>query len=297
MTIESWKVYPRLSAFICGFLAVCFAPANASPISLTDDLGRAVELKAPAKRIVALAPFLTELAFAAGAGAQVVGVSAFSDYPPEAKSLPQVSSAAGFSIEAIAALRPDLVLVWKDSFHPEDVERIGRFGAAVFVAEGRTLADVPRLLDAIGRLSGHDTRAIGARYTAELARLRREYSQRRRLSAFLEIWHRPLTTVSGRHFINDALEICGARNVFEDLPGVAPNVSWEALYARDPEVVVGVGSARDAGEFRAQWRGRDTLAAVKSGRLVFVAPDAIQRPTTRTPEGVAELCAALDRAR
>ncbi len=287
MSLRAWAV-----------VALAFAGGvPAAPVALTDDLGRAVQVNAPARRIVTAAPFLTELAFAAGAGAQVVGVSAYSDYPPEAKQLPQVSSAAGFSIEAIAALHPDLVLVWKDSVRPEDVERIGRFGAAVFVAQGRTLDDVPRLLGAIGRLTGHDTRAAADRYAAELARLRREYSARRKLPAFLEIWHRPLTTVSGRHFINDALEICGARNVFEELPGVAPTVSWEAVYARDPEVVVGVGSARDAEEFRAQWREHGTLSAVKAGRLVFVDPDTIQRPTTRTPEGLAQLCAALDRAR
>ena len=271
--------------------------ANAAPISVRDDLDRTVTLAAPAQRIVALAPFLTELAFAAGAGAQVVGVSAYSDYPPEAKRLPQVSSAAGFSIERIAALHPDLVLVWKDSFRPEDVERIERFGTQVYVAQARRLDEVPRVLGAIGRLSAHDTSRVAARYEGELARLRSEYSSRRRIDAFVEIWHRPLQTVSGHHFINDALEICGARNVFEDLPGVAPNVSWEALYARDPEVVIGAGSAGDRAQFEANWRERPTLAAVRSGKLVYVDPDKIERPSLRIVEGIAELCAALERVR
>ena len=285
------------SAFICVFTALWPTPSTAAEISLRDDLDRQVLLKQPARRIITLAPFLTELVFSAGAGDRIVAVSAYSDYPPEAKALPQVGTAVSFSLERIAALEPDLVLVWRDSVRPEDIERITRFGAAVFVASARRLADVPRLLGVIGRLTGRDTAAVAGDYERALAGLKREHAGKRRLSAFLEIWNRPLTTISGEHFINEALAICGATNVFADLEGVAPVVPWETLYARDPEVIVGAGSAADAGAFRANWRARGTLAAVKSGRLLFLAADTIQRPTVRTPEGIAGLCAGLDRFR
>lgn len=294
---DSARSYRRASAFIGGFIALWITAPTAAQVTLKDDLGRQVELKQPAKRIVALAPFLTELAFSAGAGPRVVGVSAYSDYPPAAKKLPQVATAAGPSLEAIGALEPDLVLAWSDSVRAEDIERIARLGPAVFVAQARTLADVPRLLAAIGALTGLDTRALAAGYDEKLARLRREHAGRAGVGVFLEIWNHPLTTVSGRHFMNEALAICGARNVFADLPGVAPEVSWEEVYARDPQVIVGVGSAASARAFRASWRAHGTLSAVKSGRLVFVAPDRLQRPTLRTPEGIGELCAALDAVR
>ncbi len=274
---------------------MCITQSVAGAIALKDDLGRAVELKAPAQRVVTLAPFLTELAFSAGAN--VVGVSAFSDYPPAAKKLPQVASAAGISLEAVAALKPDLVLAWRDSMRPEEVQRLARLGTAVFVADGRTLADVPRLLRAIGELTGHDTARAAADFERRMQRLRERYASSPEVAVFLEIWHRPLTTISGRHFMNEALAACHARNVFADLPGVAPLVSWEALYARDPPVIVGVGSASDANRLEAQWRTRSTLAAVKAGRIVFVPADRLQRPTLRTPDGIAELCGALDRVR
>jgi len=284
-------------AFSCFFTAFCITSSVAAPISLHDDLDRPVELQAPARRIVTLAPFLTELVYAAGAGERVVGVSAYSDFPLEARKLPQVSSAAGVSVEQVAALKPDLVLAWRDGVRPEDVERIARLGAAVFVAQARTLADVPRLLHAVGRLAGVDVAPVAAGYERSLERIRREYAGKPKLAVFLEIWHRPLTTISGRHFMNEALEICGARNVFKDLDGVAPLVSWEQVYERDPEAVVGAGSAANAEEFAANWRSRDTLAAVKAKRLVFVEADTIQRPTTRTPDGIAHLCERLDGAR
>jgi iron complex transport system substrate-binding protein len=287
----------RSSAFICGFAALCITASSAAPISLKDDLDRTVELKEPAQRIVTLAPFLTELVYTAGAGERVVGVSVYSDYPPEAKKLPQVGTSAGFDVERIAALRPDLVLVWQDSFRPEDVDRIARFGTAVFVARARTLDDVPRLLRAIGRLAGRDVAPATGQFEAKLAKLRRDHAGSPKVSAFLEVWNRPLTTIAGRHFMNEALEICGARNVFGDLDGVAPLVSWEALYARDPEVIVGASSAAGEREFRDNWRLRDTLAAVKADRLVFVDADRIERLTARTPDGIAALCAGIDRVR
>lgn len=286
------------SVFIRGFLVFWMtASAAASPIAIKDDLGRTVELKAPARRIVTLAPFLTELAFSAGVGDRVVGVSAFSDYPPEAKRLPQVASAAGLSLERLAALQPDLVLAWKDSIHPEEAERIARLASAVFVAEARTLADVPRVLADIGELTGADVRRVSASYEESLERLRRRYAGRPVVPVFLEIWSHPLTTISGRHFMNEALSICRAKNVFADLPGVAPEVSWEALYARDPAVIVGVGSAPSEAAFRAHWAAHPTLSAVREGRLAYVPPDRLQRPTVRTPQGIAELCEALDRVR
>src|ERR1700694_725835 len=168
----------RSSAFICGFIAFCITSSTAAEISLRDDLDRPIQLKQPARRIVTLAPFLTELVYAAGAGERVVGVSAYSDFPPEASKLPQVSSAAGVSVEQVAALKPDLVLAWRDGVRPEDVERIARLGAAVFVAQARTLADVPRALDAVGPVWGVAVAPVAAGYQRSLERIRRDYAAR-----------------------------------------------------------------------------------------------------------------------
>ena len=295
--IVSTSMHLCISVFICGSLAFSSTKPFAAPVTLTDDLGRSVTLKSPVQRIVTLAPFLTELAFAAGAGSRVVGVSAYSDYPAEARKLPVVSSAAGLSIESLAALRPDLVIAWRDSFRLEDIGQVEGFGAAVYVAQGRRLDDVPRLLRQIGVATGLDVSAAASAFEREVASLRATYSARPRIDAFLEIWHRPLTTISGGHFMNDAIELCGARNVFKDLAGVAPQVSWEEVYARDPFVIVGTGSAENEAQFRANWSERSTLAAVRSGRLIWADADTLQRATTRTPQGIRRLCEALNRVR
>ena len=284
--------------FAAGIAAFCFvfSPA-AGAVILKDDLGREVTVAEPARRIITLAPFLTELAFAAGAGDRVVGVSAYSDYPPAARALPIVSSAVGVSLEQLAALKPDFVIAWRDSFRVEDIPRIEQFGAAVFIVHGRRLEDVPRLLRTFGAATGLDVSAPGARFESEVAALRAKYSRRAPVDVFLEIWNKPLTTIAGDHFMNDALAICGARNVFKEHPGVAPQVSWEELYVRDPPIIVGTGSAANAAEFQANWSAHPTLSAVKARRLAWIDADTLQRPTLRTPQGIAQLCAALDRLR
>lgn len=276
--------------------ALAIVPAWAG-VTAIDDLGRKVELEQPAQRIVALAPFLTELVFSAGAGERLVGVSAYSDHPPEARGLPQVATAASFSIEEVAALRPDLVLAWRDSVRPEDLRRLEQMGIPTFATRATRLDDAARLLEAVGALTARDVAAPAARYRERLRSLRARYAGRRAVPVFLEVWHNPLQTIGERHWISEALALCGARNAFADLPGVAPLVSWEELYRRDPPVVVGAGSRDGEARFRENWRPRDTLSAVRNDRLVFVDADTLQRPTLRLADGVTQLCEGIDRAR
>ena len=271
--------------------------SSAASITATDDLGRKVELKRPAQRIVALAPFLTELAFSAGVGDRLVGASAFSDYPAGARAIPRVASAAGISLESLAASRPDLVLAWADTIRAPDVQRIEALGAAVFVARVRTLDDVPRLLEAAARLSGVAAPRAAGEYRDRVARLRRAHRGLPPLRTLVEIWPRPLTTIGAGHWIDEALETCGAANAFADLPGVAPQVDLEVVYRRDPEVIVATGPRDGAPAFRERWSARGTLAAVRAARLVYVDADLLERPTLRLADGVTALCAGLDRAR
>lgn len=286
----------RSSAFIGGFAALCITASTAASIAVTDDLGRKVELKQPAQRIVALAPFLTELAYSAGAGGKLVGASAYSDYPPEARALPQVASATGPEVEALAALRPDLVLAWQDSIRPNDVERIEGLGIRVFVARAKRLADPPRLAEAIALMAGTDASGPARTYRARLTAARAG-ATKTRMRVFIEVWHQPLTTIGGTHWINEALDTCAADNVFADVDQVAPVVSWEELFRRDPDAILGTPAQGRQEAFKAMWRDRSSLRAVGEDRFAFVDPDKLQRPTLRLADGVAELCAGLARVR
>ena len=192
---------------LCGFFVWACAQAgvlaHAAPIEVQDDRGRTLRLPAPAARIIAISPHLTEIAFAAGVGAKLIAVSEYSDYPPEALRLPRVGDGARADIERILTLKPDLVLAWKSGNQAGDIARLERLGIPVWVSEPTRLADISRLLRDTARLAGDAAageRAAGE-FGRELARLRERGSVRTRTQqparVFYEIWHQPLLTVSG----------------------------------------------------------------------------------------------------
>ncbi len=208
-----------------------------------------------------------------------------------------VSTAFAIDMEAIARLAPDLVIAWKDSFRPADIGRLEALGARVFVVQSRTLAEIPRLLAVTAALSGGDAGPATRAYESRLAAVRARYAGKPRLRVFLEISHRPLMTVAGRHFMGEALDACGATNVFADLADVAPQVSWEEVFARNPDAIVGTGPEDGEAAFRSAWAERTGLDAVRRGKLAYVSSRALGRPSPRVVEGIEALCAAVDRLR
>ena len=286
-------------------LAACLAccallpPLPAPGAGLVDDRGRPVEAS-PAHRIVVLAPNLTELAFAAGAGGRIVAVSAYSDYPPQARVLPRVGDALRLDAERILLLKPDLVLAWKSGNRTVDLELLDRLGLRVFALELARLDDVPRALRTIGALadSADEAERAAATFESEAARLGARYGARPPVTVFYQIWHEPPVTVNGEHMISDAIRLCGGRNVFAALPTLTPTVSLEAVLAADPQaVVVSVSDPAEAAQATRELRRFASLPAVKRGRVFAIHPDLIQRQTPRILEGVRQLCEALESVR
>ena len=280
-------------AFLCWVLV---GAAAAAEIRVVDDDGATLVLAAPAQRIVSIAPHLTELLFAAGAGAQVVAVSAYSDFPPAAKTLPQVGDAVLLDLERIVSLKPDLVVVWANGSSPQQLQRLRAVGLPVFSSAARDLAHIATTLRTLGRLAGTEAvaeaRATGFERT--LTELRATYAGRRPLKVFYQIWHAPLMTVNARHPISEALEICGARNVFADLAQLVPQVDAEAVVAARPDAIVTGRLPGGQGDRLDRWRAMNAMRDVAT---IAVDPDRLHRATDRMAEGVAELCAGLDRLR
>lgn len=274
------------------------AAAPAQPISVVDDRGKAVRLEQPARRIVALAPHLTELTFAAGAGPRLVGVARFSDFPAVARDLPEVGDAARVELERILLLKPDLILAWKSGSAARDVGRLERLGLPVFVSEPARLPDIPRLLRAIGVLAGTaaDAERAASRIEREIRALRNRHAAAPRVRVFYEIWHRPLMTVNGVHIISDVIALCGGENVFADVSQLTPTVSLEAVLAAHPEAILGGGSAGGAERFAGDWRA-SAIPALRVLPAYYIDPDLIQRPAPRIVEGARTVCAALEQVR
>lgn len=280
-------------------LALLLAPGAAAQISIIDDTGREVTLPRPAQRIVSLAPHLTEVLFAAGAGPQVVGVVAYSDYPEEAARLPQVGGYTSIDLEAVVALRPDLVVAWASGNRAANIDGLRALGIAVYLNEPRRMEDVARSLENIGQLAGTgaQARAAATAFRERRAALAARYSERPPVRMFYQIWDQPLMTINGQHLISDAIRLCGGENVFADLPQIAPTVGMEAVLAADPEVVVASGMGEARPEWLEQWKRWPALHASRADNLYFIPPQLIQRHTPRLLEGATQLCEFLERAR
>ena len=275
-----------------------FPAAVAQPVSVKDDRGRVVTLNRPVQRIVTLAPHLTELAYAAGAGEKLVGVARHSDYPPAAARIPQVGDAVRVDTEAVLALKPDLVLAWRSGNPPAEVGRLEQIGLPVLATEPARLSDIPRLLRAIGTLAGTGGHAQMAAtdFEGEIQTLRERYAKARRIRVFYVIWHKPLLTVNGAHLISEILSLCGGENVFADLGQLTPHVTLEALIAAKPEVMLGGASAGGEKGFADQWRAV-AVPPLRDLPARYINPDLIQRPTPRIVAGVKAVCSALEDAR
>lgn len=282
---------------LCGWLAV-HAAARAE-IAVTDDAGHALKLPRPAQRIVSLAPHLTELLYAAGAGGQVVAAVEFSNYPAAAKALPRIGSYAAFDLERIAALKPDLVVAWGSGNPPGPVAQLRRLGIPVFISEPQRLEDVGPSLVRLGDLAGTEAvaRLAADAFEARRTALAARHAGRRPVTVFYEIWNQPLMTVGGTHIISAAMALCGGRNVFDAVTQPAATVGLEAVLAADPEAIVASGMGESRPDWLDDWQRWPQLTAVKRGNLFFVPPDLLQRHTPRILDGAERLCDALDTAR
>ena len=285
----------RLGAII--LLWMWLLPAGAD-ISVTDDTGKPVILEKSAQRIISLAPYITELLFAAGAGKAVVGVTEFSDYPEAARLLPQVGGDGALDLEAILALQPDLVVAWQSGNPRGQVERLQALGITVFLSEPRRLGDVPATLQRLGRLAG--TEAVAAArvdsFNHRYAELQQHYAQRPKVSVFYQIWEQPLMTLNGEHLFSDVLRLCGGENVFKALPALAPQIDIEAVLLANPDVIV-VAADDESSPLLAAWQRWPQLSAVKQGHVYAVPRDQLVRHSPRILDGAARLCELLDGAR
>lgn len=278
---------------------LCATLAARAEIVVTDATGADVRLGAAAQRIVSLAPHITELLYAAGAGGKLVGNVEYGDYPVQAKALPKVGGYTRPDLEAILALKPDLVIAWQSGNPPAALARLRAMGITVFVSQPDRIADVAVELEHYGQLAGAEAQAnaAAASFRTRLAALKNQYAQRPVVDVFYQIWKQPLMTVNDKQIISDAIRLCGGRNVFGSLPVLAPTVTVEAVLAANPEAIVASGMGDERPEWLDDWRRWKSITAVARGNLYFIPPQEIQRHTPRLLDGAEKLCRALEATR
>lgn len=306
-------MYRREPGFRCatfaGVLILAFGASQAAPVTasaspsrtVTDDSGRAVRVSSPPLRIVSLAPGATEMLFAAGGGAQVIATVEYSDEPPAARHIPRIGDVAAVDLERLVALHPDVVIAWPAGTNPAQRAKIARLNIAIYEQQVVRLADLSDSVRRLGLLTGTGAEAARAArdIDARLATLKAAYGKNAaHPNVLLQVWNRPIYTVGGRQLMSDALEICGARNLFADLPEAGPVVDTEAVIARDPDIIVAAAPPGEGAAWLASWRRFATMKAVRAGQLVVFEDQAFSRlgpSVIDATEGLCKIVAGFSR--
>ncbi len=293
----SLRLAPFCPVVVVTLLLVVSAAPACAVIRVVDDTGKPVSVAQPVRRIVSLAPHVTEMLFAAGAGSYVLGVSVFSDFPDAARQIPRVGGAQGLDLEFIAALRPDLVVAWHSGNPAWSLEAIERLGIPVFRSEPQDLEDVATNIERLGQLAGsvEVARRASASFRRRYQALRTTYMQRQPVSVFFQVWDQPLMTVGGAHLISRVIKLCGGVNVFAGLPLLTAKIGVEAVLQAQPQVIVAAGPPDSRALER--WRRWPQLDAVREDHLFLIPHERIARHTPRVLNGAEQLCQALEEAR
>ena len=270
------------------FTQVCLADV----VQLTDYSGSTITLDKPAQRIISLSPHITENLFSVGAGSQIVATVDYADFPAAAKSIPHVGGFNISSIESILAYEPDLVIFWGSGNAQSVLKQLRRLKIPVYVDEPKKLEDIAKSLIHFGRLSGHDKEARfkAGEFLNTLQSLKNAYKRDKPLSVFYQIWNDPLQTLNGSHVTSDLISLCGGQNIYADEPGIAPVISKESVFARNPDIILASGISTERPAWLDDWLAYPQLSAVKNKHLYFISADLSQRHTLRILEGANQLC-------
>lgn len=293
-----WLSLKITLGLLIGVLAYPLAASELQRCAV-DDAGKKLCLTAAAQRIATLSPGATELTFAAGAGDQVVAGVNYSDYPPAARKLPLVGNHTRIDVEALLALKPDLIVTWVTGNPPAQMELLHELGLPMFAIEPRTFEGVSSAIERLSVLTGTEQQgfAEAERFRAGIAAITKQYQHAKPISVFYQVWETPLMTINNEHLIGKVLQLCGGVNVFADMPRLVPRISTEVVLEADPQVIL-TGSVEGASDEQLDhWKSYPKLRAAAENNLFFVPASPISRPTPRLLEASRDICQKLDIAR
>jgi len=268
-------------------------------ISVIDDTGAEIRLEHAAQRIVSLAPNLTELLFAAGAGHRLIATVRYSDYPESAKTIPVIGDSYNIDLEAVMLLAPDLIVLWESGTGEPVRRRLAELGFTVYRSEPDSPEKIASSILRLGKLAGTELTAatISREFTEAMSGLQQQYSSKPDVPVFYQFWDQPIFTVNRTHLISRIIELCGGTNIFADLPALTPQVTMEAVLVADPAVIIASGDNHERPGWLDNWRLWPTLTASANNHLYFIPPDLILRHTARIIDGATMMCEFIDEAR
>jgi iron complex transport system substrate-binding protein len=280
----------RRTVFMMTGVLILWGVTVAPAATFRDALGRTVILKAPASRIVSMAPNLTEILYFLGLGDRVVGVTQFSYYPPEAAEKPKVGSYANLNVEKILSLGPDLAIGTADGNMPGIVKLLEQAGIPVYVVNPRKVSDVIKTIALVGELCGVGKKAkeLSSRLKGRVTHVLEKTDPLRRPLVFLQINVKPIMTVNRHTFHHDVIRLAGGENMCQDEPLTYPRISVEEVLRRKPEVIIisSMGRKERYEKVRKDWLKWSSIPAARERRIHLVDSDLLDRPSPRIVKGL-----------
>lgn len=297
-TTSRLAVFLAATAFLSPIAWADAPPALANPASAEKNRdGPAIR---DIERVITLAPHVTEMVYAAGAGHKLVATVTASNYPPEALAVPRVGDGLSINAEQLLTLQPDLIIGWQETLAIQKLTPLlGSFNIPVMYSEPQQLDDIPDDIERLGSRLGTASvaQSVAGKLREQLAALRKTYAHRTPVSVFIEVGTNPLYTLGADPLTNDAIASCGGVNVFDDVGVVAPAVPAESVLLRNPDVVIIADVRPDRVRRRADsWAGLQ-LEAARNQHVYGIDPDTLVRPGPRLIDATRQLCEYLDRAR
>ncbi|PYP80507.1 MAG: hypothetical protein DMD25_03440 [Gemmatimonadetes bacterium] len=294
--MRRWAPRTHLAGLIAFAVAAC-ARGERVPVrggvAVTDDAGRRVTLAAPARRIVSLLPSFTEILFAIGAGDRLVGRTTWCDYPPAALAVPSVGDAMPPSVEAVAARRPDLVVLYRSGPNVTAAEQLERLGIPTVLLDLNLLEELGAATRRLGTLTGRQVPAESL--AAAVDRVVSQPPAPSTQSLAFIVSDNPPIVIGAGSYLDRLAALVGARNVFHDVGSPSAQVSIETIAARDPDflAVLSDSALPPAYASRPEWR---VVRAVRDRRFLFLPGQLFGRPGPRAADAIREFRQRLEAA-
>lgn len=276
--------------FIVFFLCFTFTvSANESSTEITP--------KKP--RIIALAPHIVEMLFDIGAGEQIIATTEHANYPLAAQEIPRIGNSLRIQLERVIEFQPDLIIAWQSGNPSDDLARIKQLGFNVVYSQPDTFDDVAKELRLFGKLSGHSEQAekVASKFLSDLAKIKQQYGQKKPLTAFYEVWSRPLTTIAKGSWPQQFLDICSISNPFYQSDARYPQVNIEQILQTHAQIIIQPLSENQAAREGYTWQQWPILPAVKHQQIIKLDADVVHRMTTRSLNALNDLCQQTDISR
>ncbi len=303
-TRKQKKLFLTTQIFAAAFLSLCAffsancknqsfsdAPKIVSIREITDDSGRRVKIPEKIERAVSLAPNLTEITFAVGAGSKLVGVTTFCNYPAEAQKIQKIGDTQNPNIENIVALKPQIVLVSTASQMENFSRTLDEQGITVFVTNPNSLDDIYKTVNQFGEIFGEQEKArqVVDDLKKRVADVETKTNSAEKVKVFLQISREPLFTIGKGSFLNDLINRAGSESVTSNVETAYPKISKETAFALNPDAII-LSDSEDNREPNDVFKNSP---AMKNGKVFRVNADIISRPSPRIVDALEEIARDL----